>query len=450
MNIENKHITILGAVRSGIAAAKLVKKRGGIPFVSDMAPYDKLPESFDALTEAEILFENGGHTEKVYDCDFIVTSPGVPSNSKVLVEAHDKGIEVISELELAANLCEGDIIAITGSNGKTTTTMLTAHVFNHCGLKTHLAGNIGRAFSDIVLDVKKEEVVALEVSSFQLDFIRDFHPKVSAILNLTPDHLDRYGDSFDRYAEAKMRIFSNQQGSDYYISNDDDARLLKTKGSVESQNLTFSIKQTVENGSYLKDGSLIYSNDGNNEVICSSSELNIKGEHNIANALAVINFAKTFGLDNKKIREALSSFPGVEHRLEFVRSVNDVDYINDSKATNVDSVWYALRSFDKPLYLILGGKDKGNDYSLIFDSVEKNVKKIYAIGSSSQKVFNFFSDIVDVEIKDSLEEVVQTAREEVSENSIVLLSPACASFDMFNDYEDRGRVFKEAVMGLAE
>ncbi|MBU1100672.1 MAG: UDP-N-acetylmuramoyl-L-alanine--D-glutamate ligase [Bacteroidetes bacterium] len=450
MDIKNKHITILGAVRSGIAAAKLIKKLGGIPFVSDMVPYEKLSASFDVLTEAGINFEAGGHTDKVYDCDFIVTSPGVPSNAKVMVEALEKGIEVISELELAASFCEGDIIAITGSNGKTTTTMLTAHVFNHCGLKTHLAGNIGRAFSDVVLEVKKGEVVALEVSSFQLDFIKNFHPKVSAILNLTPDHLDRYGGSFNRYSEAKLRIFSNQIESDYYISNDDDLKLSKSKGKSSARNLTFSVKHKIERGSYLNMDSFVYANDNTEEIICSSSDLSIRGEHNIANALAVVCFAKIFNLNSEKIKEAFSTFPGVEHRLEFVRKVDAVEYINDSKATNVDSVWFALRSFDKPLYLILGGKDKGNDYSLIFESVKQNVKKIYAIGSSAKKVSNYFSDVVDVEIKETLEDAVQSARKEAAENSIVLLSPACASFDMFDDYEHRGKVFKEAVMRLPE
>lgn len=448
MNIQGKHITILGAVRSGLGAAKLAKQLGAIPFVSDLSAYEKLKENFDALKESEINFESGAHSDKVYNCDFIVTSPGIPSDSIVLKTVAAKGIEIISELEFASWFCKGDIIAITGSNGKTTTTILTAHVFNECGLKTYLAGNVGTAFSDVVQEVKKGEVVALEVSSFQLDHVKKFQPKVSAVLNVTPDHMDRYEHSFEKYINAKLNVRVNQKKENYYISNYDDANLINNRPKNEVQQLFFSLKQQIESGAYLENGNLYSASMGKKEFICHVNDLSLKGEHNVANVLAVITFAKIFQLPNDKIKKALGTFPGVEHRLEFVRSVKAVDYINDSKATNVDSVWYALRSFDKPIYLILGGKDKGNDYNQILEPVKSNVKKIYAIGSSAQKVYDFFNQHVSVEIIDTLEACVNKGYKEAEPGSVVLLSPACASFDMFNNYEHRGQIFKQAVNGL--
>ena len=448
MNIKGKHITILGAVRSGYAAAKLANSLGAVPFVSDLSDYEKLKDNFKGLKQAGIEFEYGNHSSRVYDCDFIVTSPGVPTNSEVLVEAKKRNIEIVSELEFASWFCKGEIIAITGSNGKTTTTMLTGHLFNYCGRKTFLAGNVGTAFSDIVSEVEEGDVVALEVSSFQLDFIKSFKPKISAILNVTPDHLDRYENSFENYLNSKLKVFSNQTSEDFYVSNADDKNLTKDISNDNVTRYKFSLNEEVQKGCYLSGDEIVFVDGDNKESICKVEDLSLKGEHNIANVMAVINFAKIYNLETNKIKEALAAFSGVEHRLEFVRKVNNVDYINDSKATNVDSVWYALRSFDKPLYLILGGKDKGNDYSQILDPVKKNVKKIYAIGSSAQKVFEYFSSYVSVEIIDTLEECVNKAAGEAEEYSIVLLSPACASFDMFDNYEHRGKVFKEAVNKL--
>ena len=450
MNINGKHITILGAVRSGFAAAKLAKSLGAIPFVSDLSDYEKLKDNFDGLKKEKIDFEFGTHSSRVYDCDFIVTSPGVPSRSEVLIEAKKRNIEVISEIEFASWFCKGDIIAITGSNGKTTTTMLTGHLFNHCGKKAFLAGNVGTAFSDIALDVEPGDIVALEVSSFQLDFVKSFQPKISVILNVTPDHLDRYENNFENYLNSKLRVFCNQTVENYYVSNADDKNLSTEITNKDVARYMFSLNNEVEKGTYLLNDEIVFIAEGKKEIVCAVKDISLKGEHNIANVMAVVNFAKIYNLDSVKIKEALATFPGVEHRLEFVRRVNGVDYINDSKATNVDSVWYALRSFDKPLYLILGGKDKGNDYSQILDPVKANVKKIYAIGSSAKKVFDYFTPYINVEIIDSLEECVSKANEEAESDSIVLLSPACASFDMFENYEHRGKVFKEAVKKLVQ
>ena len=455
MEIKGKKISIIGAVRSGIGAAKLIQKLGGFPFVSDSGSESKLKESIKKLKELKIDFEIGNHSEKVFDCDLMIISPGVPYEADVLLKTRKKKIQTVSEIELAALFCKGNIIAITGTNGKTTTTSLCTHVLNNCGLKTYEAGNIGTAFSEIALDVKENEFVSLEVSSFQLDLIDKFKPKVAVILNITPDHLNRYQNKFENYINSKLRIFKNQDQNDFLILNYDDTTLNDSvKNSNDKKTVSkrkdfyFSLSNDQPNGCSVKNGKVIFKKDGKKLFECSVSDINLKGEHNIANAMAVITIAKLFNADNKKIIEALSSFKGVEHRLELVRVIGGVKFINDSKATNVDSVWYALRSFDEPIFLILGGQDKGNDYNKIKDLVKNKVVKIYAIGSSADKVFNFFHSFVKVEIKQSLEEVIHAANNEARQNEVVLLSPACASFDMFDNYEHRGKVFKEAVNGL--
>jgi len=362
-----------------------------------------------------------------------------------LQKALDKKIKIFSELEFSSWFCKGNIISITGTNGKTTTTTLCGHVFNACGLKTYLAGNIGYAFSEITFDVKDKEYVALETSSFQLDNIEEFKPKISAILNITPDHLDRYNNDIQNYIDSKLRICERQDKHDYLILNADDKFTPSVIANKKVNILYFSLKKEVENGAYLKDGLINFCLNGKTEFTCNVSDISLKGEHNYANAMAVIIMAKILKLDNKNIIEALGDFPGVEHRLEFVRDINGVKYFNDSKATNVDSVWYALRSFEQPIFLILGGKDKGNDYNQIKELVIDKVKKIYAIGSSAEKVFNFFHKSVKVELKGTIEDCIHAANKEAREGEIVLLSPACASFDMFDNFEHRGKVFKEAV-----
>jgi UDP-N-acetylmuramoylalanine--D-glutamate ligase len=448
MNLENKNITILGGLLSGVASALLVKKQGGIPFVSDSGSSEKLFEFVKILEKEGIEFETGAHSSRALDCEFIIVSPGVPSNSEIILKAKEKNIKIVSELEFASGFCKGTIIAITGTNGKTTTTTLTGHVLNHCGLKTYLAGNIGEAFSGIAPLVKENEFVALETSSFQLDFVEAFKPKISAILNITPDHLNRYDYKYENYINAKYKIFENQDDSDFLILNADSEPTARQNIGIKTKPIYFSLKSEIENGVYLKENEIIYKENNEVKFSCSVSDLSLRGEHNIANCMAVIAFAKICGGDNTKITEALKSFEGVEHRLEFVREIEGVKYINDSKATNVDSVWYALRSFDEPLFIILGGQDKGNDYNQIKELVLAKTKKIYAIGVSAEKVFNFFHKDVKVEIKSTMEECVSSASLEARKGDVVLLSPACASFDMFNGYEHRGRVFKEAVKKL--
>jgi UDP-N-acetylmuramoylalanine--D-glutamate ligase len=448
MEIKDKHISSIGAKKSGVASAILIKKLGGIPFVSDSALQEKLSDFLEALNEENINYEIGKHSEKVFDCDFMVISPGVPSDSEVIIEAKKKNIKIISEIEFASQFCKGFIIAVTGSNGKTTTTSLIGHLLNNADKKCYTAGNIGLAFSEIVLDIKEDEFVSLEVSSFQLDFIEKFKPNIALILNITPDHLNRYNNNFEEYRKSKYRIFENQNENDLLILNADDETIKKYPIETKSKKMFFSLLNKIENGCYLKDGKIIFCEDGKEIFQFEDKELKIKGEHNYANAMASIIVAKSIDCEDEKIIEGLKSFNGVEHRLELVAEINGVKYINDSKATNIDSVRYALRSFDNPIYLILGGLDKGNDYEKIKPLVLDKVKKIFAIGSSAEKIFQFFHHDMKVEIKNSLEECVKAANMEARDGDIVILSPACASFDMFENYEHRGKVFKNVVESL--
>lgn len=438
---------MIGAVRSGIGAAKLAQKKGAQVFVSDSADEIKISENIAVLKTLGIGYECGGHSDKVFDCDFMITSPGVPSDSEVLKKAAEQGIEVISELEFASRFCKAKIIGITGTNGKTTTTSLCEFTLNKCGINAKSAGNIGLAFSEIADDLTENDFAVVEISSFQLDHVKDFKPFISVILNITPDHLDRYEHDVNKYTASKLKIAAKQDSGDYFIFNADD------KGTPEIGNETvnkfsFSIKNRIAEGTFSESGKMFFAKKNTSEEIMDAGKLSIKGEHNLANALAVLAIAKLCGCGNKGIVEAFSTFPGVEHRLEFVRELKGVKYINDSKATNVDSVWYALRSFSEPLFLILGGKDKGNNYTQIEKEVRERVRKIYAIGSSAQKVYDFFSESVEVEKVESLKSCVEKAETETKKGDVVLLSPACASFDMFKNYEDRGTQFKEIVMGL--
>ena len=446
-NISGKNIAILGAVRSGVAAAKLAKKLGAIPFVSDISSTINA-ESLKELDELNIKYETGVHSEQVFDCDYIITSPGVPSNSGVLSEAVDRNIKIISEIEFASWFNKGTLIAITGTNGKTTTTSLCEHVLNRCGRKAYLAGNIGIAFSDIALDVQEDEFVALEVSSFQLDHIDSFKPKFAVILNITPDHLDRYEENFDYYVGSKFKIAMNQDDSDYLLFNSDD-EVVNNFPKRNYGSYAISLTTLPGDGIYIEEENIYFNNENETTQVGSTKSLTLRGEHNQYNSLAVITIAKLIGISDEKILKAVSTFTGVEHRLELVKVIKGIEFVNDSKATNVESVWYALRSFKKPILLILGGKDKGNDYSRIKNLVKSNVKKIYAIGSSAKKIYDYFHNTISVEILDSLEASVIRAMEEADSGEVVLLSPACASFDMFDNYEQRGEVFKKVVESLS-
>lgn len=452
-----KSVSIIGAARSGIAAAKLLKKNGFNVFLSDSAGEKKINEIFrNEIQESGIEVEFGKHSDRVYTSELLVVSPGVPQNSRVIQTALEKGIEVVSEIEAASWFCKGKLIAITGTNGKTTTTTLIGEIFKDAGFKTFVCGNIGLAFSDVVENITEDAVAVLEISSFQLDNIKHFSPLIAIILNITPDHLDRYDHSYEKYAESKMRIAENQDSNDHLVYNFDSDELkqkihngngLKAQRSAFSLNGS-SLSKVVKNGMYSENGSLMYFYEGGVENIIESDKLAIKGPHNVYNTMASVIPAKIFDISNDTIVRTLTSFKGVEHRLEFVRDINGIQFYNDSKATNVDSVWYALQGFGQPIILILGGRDKGNDYEQIKGLVIKHVKHIIAIGESKEKIYNYFKDIVPVSRAHSLDDAVFRAAAEAKKNDIVLLSPACASFDMFENYEQRGREFKRIVNAL--
>lgn len=446
----NKKITIIGAARSGIAAAFLLQKQGAEVFVSDISPAERIQNYIELLKLNNIPFECGSHSEKVYDCSLMIISPGVPSDAPVIKKALERKIKIISEIELASEFCPCPIVAVTGSNGKTTTTTLIGEIFKNAGKNYVVAGNIGIAFSSVVKSLNAEYTAILEVSSFQLDFIDTFHPKVSVILNITKDHMDRYDNSIEKYADAKGRIFKNQSADDICIYNYDDGIVRNLVEKARCRKMPFSVQQVLDVGGYVdRDNNkiTILSNKEKISVI-NINDISIRGTHNIYNSLAAALVAKNFGISVNTIANTLRNFKGVEHRLEFVREINGIKFINDSKATNVDSVYYALESFNQPVILLLGGRDKGNDYFRLFNLVREKVKNIIAIGESAEKVKEQFQNYCDVKIASSMEEAVKLSYLNAEIGDVVLLSPACASFDWFDNYEHRGNVFKELVSKL--
>ena len=443
--------SVLGGARSGLAVARLLASRGARVFLSDSAPPEKMKSAAAALGEAGATFEFGVNSRRVLDADTIVLSPGVPSDAPLVKEALAGGIRVVSELEVASWFCPAPVVAITGTNGKTTTTALTGRMFSDARMPSVVAGNIGTAFSEVVGSLNGDAVAVLEVSSFQLDHIGSFRPKVAVILNITPDHLDRYQHSFANYIAAKEKVFRNQGAGDVLIYNTDDevTRTAVTRDAPSAvQLLPFSIREPLERGAFLSGGTLTVFAGGKRHDIVKADAISIRGEHNLANAMAASLAALVMGVPPASIRATLTNFKGVEHRLEFVRELEGIAYVNDSKATNVDSVWYALRSFDRPLIVLMGGRDKGNDYSRLREPVRENVRAIVAIGESADRVRTAFAPVVRVESGATMGEAVRVARRLALPGDIVLLSPACASFDWFENYEHRGRVFKDVVMSL--
>ena len=457
-DISGKKFSVIGAERSGMAVARLLQAHGATAFVSDIGSGERTRKHVAELASEGIAGEFGGHTEKVYDCSLMVISPGVPTNAPVVLEARHRGITVIAEIEAASWFCKGSIIAITGSNGKTTTTTLLGRMLSDAKKKHVVAGNIGTAFSSVVLDVDEETVVVLEVSSFQLDLIDTFRPSIAMILNITQNHMDRYEHSMKLYADSKARIFKNQSAKDVMIVNVDDEWTRTVSDTARSSMLQFSTKQTVGNGAFQDHGVMIIRTKGREIPVINIGEISINGEHNLQNAMAAALAAHITGVSSASIRSTLRNFKGVEHRQEFVREVNGIAFINNSKATTVEAVEAALKSYDEPIVLIMGGKDKGNDYSTIRDLVKKKVKAIVATGYSADTIVNNFKDLVRVEkvatigeaIPNtvSMQQVIDTAFGLAVRGDIVLLAPACTSFDWFVDYEERGRVFKQLVNQL--
>jgi UDP-N-acetylmuramoylalanine--D-glutamate ligase len=446
--LHTKNVSVIGAARSGVAVAMLLKSRGANVFVSDTATADKLQSSIPNIQSEKIEYEVGGHSDRVYQCDLMVISPGVPSNASVILEAQKRKIKIVSELEVGSWFCRAPIVAITGSNGKTTTTTLTGRILSDAAKKHIVAGNIGTAFSSVVLELAETDVAVLEVSSFQLDHIDRFRPKISVLLNITPDHMDRYDHSMEKYAASKARVFKNQQTDDVLIYNRDDAWTNKIVIQAQCHKIGFSIQQKLNEGAFIEDGKLITAIDGTRTEIIDINQIFIKGMHNLYNSMAAVLVGKLLGVDATLIQSTLKAFEGVEHRLEFVRRLNNVSYYNDSKATNVDSVWFALQSFKEPIVLFLGGRDKGNDYSRLIELVRRQVKAIIAIGESANLVEQSFKGATVITKASSMEEAVAIARFLAQPGDVVLLSPACASFDWFKNYEHRGEVFKQLVNKL--
>jgi UDP-N-acetylmuramoylalanine--D-glutamate ligase len=440
--------SVLGAARSGIAVAKLLRSKGAAVFVSDQRPLEQLDEEALSLRSLGIGLEGGGHSDRVLECSLMVLSPGVPGDIPFVQEAGRRGIRVLSELEVASWFCRSPIVAVTGSNGKTTTTTLIGRILGDAKKKHVVAGNIGTAFSSVVLDMAEEDIVVLEVSSFQLDHCESFRPKVSVILNVTEDHMDRYRHSMELYAASKARIFMNQSDDDTFVYCADDPWTVRIAAQAKCRRLSFSTDTTLQEGAWTENGILMLGDQDGPKPVIPLDQMTIRGIHNARNAMAAVLVGSLFGVSIASMRATLRNFKGVEHRLEFVREHNGVRYYNDSKATNVDAVRYAIQAFSNPIILILGGRDKGNDYTVIQDLVRKHVKAILAIGESAQKVENAFRGIVPLHRASSMEEAVRLSAQVGRAGDVVLLSPACASFDWFKNYEHRGKVFKDLVNHL--
>ncbi len=451
MKGNNQRLVILGAAESGVGAALLGKQKGWQVFVSDGG---KIKDQFrNDLVKYEIEFEEGGHTaEKILNADCLVKSPGISDKVEIMKKVRSSGIEVCSEIEYGYRY-KGDsrIIAITGSNGKSTTTKLTWHVLKQAGYDVAMVGNIGYSFARQIAEQPCEWYV-MEVSSFQLDDIHLFRPDIAVLLNITPDHLDRYDYKFENYVASKFRITQNQNITDHFVVNQDDEVIKEYLAThlVHAKKIFFTMNETNpdnEGGSI--SGSRLYVQIEGDTMDMSIHDLAIKGKHNQYNSMAAGISARIAGVRKEKIRESFMGFEGLEHRLEFVATVRGVTFINDSKATNVNSVWFALESMKKPVILILGGQDKGNDYTEIMALVSEKVKAIICLGADNKPIHDVFDSVVDTIIDTNIAADAVHAAYSLAENGdVVLLSPACASFDLFKNYEDRGRQFKEAVRNL--
>lgn len=445
--MTKQRLVILGGGESGVGTALLGKEKGYQVFVSDKGKIKKKYKQ--VLIHNEIEWEDEMHSEsKILNADIVMKSPGIPDKVPLVKQIHERGITVVSEIEFASKFTNATIVGITGSNGKTTTASLTYHILRQ-ELNVGLAGNIGDSFAKQILEDDFENYV-LEISSFQLDDIIDFKPKIAVLLNITPDHLDRYDYKFENYIASKFRIAMNQTKDDYLIYDADDEVIVNhlKNHTVQSTLLPFSLEKQIKNGAYL-DNNNIKITINNNQIIMPTSNLTLEGKHNVKNAMAASTVAHLLKIRKQTIRESLENFQGVEHRLEHVLKINKVQYINDSKATNVNATYYALESMDAPTVWIVGGVDKGNNYEELFPFVNEKVKAIICLGVDNQKLMSTFGNMVDIIIETQfMSEAVKIAYKVTESGDNVLLSPACASFDLFENYEDRGRQFKDAVRNL--
>ena len=442
-----KRLVILGGGESGVGAALLGKVKDYNVFLSDSA---KITNKYKkVLIHNEIEWEDEGHTEsEILSADLVVKSPGIPDHISIVQKLKIATIPVVSEIEFAALYTTANIIGITGSNGKTTTTLMVYHILRQAGFDVGIGGNIGESFAEQVLDNRANYV--LELSSFQLDGIQDFRPHIAVITNITPDHLDRYDYKFENYISSKFRIAMNQTSNDYLLYNSDDEVIVSYINShhIQSTLVPFSLSKIEANGTYLEQNNIIIEFK-NIDIIMPTSNLALEGKHNVKNAMAAATVAHLLKIRKATIRESLEGFQGAEHRLEEVLTINKVKYVNDSKATNVNATYYALESMSIPTVWIVGGVDKGNDYSSLFPFVNEKVKAIICLGKNNEALFDAFGNMVEVMIETQyMSEAVKIAYDVAVAGEAVLLSPACASFDLFESYEDRGKQFKSAVRKL--
>lgn len=448
MDLNNKRVLVVGLGKSGVASALFLKSRGARVTVSDSKPETELRNEILLLLEHGITVETGGHGERTFrEQDLIVVSPGVPIDAPQLLQARNLGAPLIGEIELASQFLSGPIVAITGANGKTTTTSLAGEIIAAGKFSTMVGGNIGTPAISFVDQAGPKTWIVLEVSSFQLETILEFRPKIAVILNITPDHLDRH-KTFANYVNAKARVFENQSVDDFTVLNADDPTTAALSNRTRAQLFWFSRKKEVERGAFVR-GNHIYFRDGRSERdIMPRAEVPLRGAHNLENVLAGISIGMLVGCQPAEVREAVRSFKAVEHRLEFVARIAEVDYYNDSKATNVDATIKALESFPANVHLILGGKDKGSDYTALNELLRQRVRRVYTIGAAAAKIESQIQG-AEIDHAETLENAVRRANESAAPGDVVLLAPACASFDQFQSYEHRGRVFKETVHSLA-
>lgn len=452
MELNGKHVLVVGLGKSGVASALFMQAHGASVTVSDTKSGDELRNEIPVLLDHGITVETGGHGDRTFrGQDLIVVSPGVPVDAPPLVQARSLGESVIGEIELAAQFLPGPIVAITGSNGKTTTTTLAGEIMTAGGYSALVGGNIGTPAISLADRAKPDTVVVLEISSFQLETVQTFRPKVAVVLNVTPDHLDRHR-TFEIYTNAKARIFENQAPDDFAVLNADDPTCVAMAKRTKAQVFWFSRQKEVEQGAWVENGKLVFRDNKGQREILQVSDIPLKGAHNLENVLAAACAGVLMGCAPEKIRLAVHDFKAVEHRLEFVATIGDVDYYNDSKATNVDATIKALESFPSNIHLILGGKDKGSDYTVLNDLLRKRVKRVYTIGAAAAKIEgqivsskNGGPEVVHAE---TLENAIRKAHAAAKPGDVVLLAPACASFDQFKSYEHRGKVFKEIVHSL--
>ena len=443
-----KRLVILGGGESGVGTAILGKQKGWEVFLSDKGSLK--PHYRETLNKEGIQWEEGTHTEeKILSADVIMKSPGIPDKAPIIKKAHEKGIAVISEIEFASQYTDSLIVGITGSNGKTTTTLLTYHIFKEAGLQVGLGGNIGYSFAELVA-TENPPYYVLEISSFQLDGIEHFAPHIAVLLNITPDHLDRYDYKFENYINSKFRIAMNQTENDYLIYDADDEVITQwlSTHTIKSKLIPFSIEKELPQGAFLKDNK-IYIMLENQTTEIDVEEISLRGKHNIKNTMAASVAARLVNIRNNSLRESLKGFKGAPHRLEEVKVVYGVTYVNDSKATNVNSVFYALDTIKTPIVWIVGGQDKGNDYNSLLPYVHEKVRAIVCLGVDNTPIIQSFYNTIDTLVETrSMDEAVKLAQSFAQEGDTVLLSPACASFDLFKNYEERGDLFKAAVQKL--